>query len=102
MAESRTACRGYPERALSQRLQLVSPGETNRGVKQAPFIVLTDANMPAVLSEISFVGNNPSDENLLLRGCSAPKRVAEGPVPRHCGLSGSLAQPARQEAEVGQ
>jgi hypothetical protein len=45
-------------------------------VKQAPLIVLTDANMPAVLSEISFV-NNPSDENLLLES-GQRQRVAEG------------------------
>lgn len=62
--------------ALSQRLQLVSPRETNRGVKQAPFIVLTGANMPAVLSEISFV-NNTSDENLL-RESDQRQRIAEG------------------------
>lgn len=64
------------QNALSQSLQLVSPDETNRGVKQAPFIVLTDANMPAVLSEISFV-NNPSDENLLLES-GQRQRVAAG------------------------
>lgn len=64
------------QKALSQSLQLVSPRETNRGVTRAPFIVLTDANMPAVLSEISFV-NNPSDENLLLES-SQRQRVAEG------------------------
>lgn len=62
--------------ALSQRLQLVSRLETNRGVKQAPFIVLTGANMPAVLSEISFV-SNPSDESLLLES-GQRQRVAEG------------------------
>jgi N-acetylmuramoyl-L-alanine amidase len=61
---------------LSQRLELVSGRETNRGVKQAPFIVLTGANMPAVLSEISFV-SNASDESLLL-GSSQRQRVAEG------------------------
>jgi N-acetylmuramoyl-L-alanine amidase/type II secretory pathway predicted ATPase ExeA len=75
MAESRLLAVDI-QNALSQSLQLVSPGETNRGVKQAPFIVLTDANMPAVLSEISFV-NNPSDENLLLEGAQR-QRVAEG------------------------
>jgi N-acetylmuramoyl-L-alanine amidase len=64
------------QNSLSQSLQLVSSRETNRGVKQAPFIVLTDANMPAVLSEISFV-NNPSDENLLLES-GQRQRVAEG------------------------
>jgi N-acetylmuramoyl-L-alanine amidase len=61
---------------LSQRLQLVSGGEKNRGVKQAPFAVLTGANMPAVLSEISFV-SNASDESLLLES-GQRQRVAEG------------------------
>ena len=62
--------------ALSQRLQLVSPRATNRGVKQAPFIVLTGAKMPAVLSEISFA-SNASDENLLLES-DQRQRIAEG------------------------
>jgi N-acetylmuramoyl-L-alanine amidase len=61
---------------LSERLQLVSSHEKNRGVKQAPFIVLTGANMPAVLSEISFV-SNASDESLLLEG-GQRQRIAEG------------------------
>jgi N-acetylmuramoyl-L-alanine amidase/type II secretory pathway predicted ATPase ExeA len=64
------------QNALSQRLQLVSRRETNRGVKQAPFIVLTDTHMPAVLSEISFV-SNASDESLLL-GSRQRQRIAEG------------------------
>jgi N-acetylmuramoyl-L-alanine amidase/type II secretory pathway predicted ATPase ExeA len=62
--------------ALAQRLQTVSRQETNRGVKQAPFIVLTGANMPAVLSEISFV-SNANDESLLLES-GQRQRVAEG------------------------
>ncbi len=61
---------------LSERLQLVSRHEKNRGVKQAPFIVLAGANMPAVLSEISFV-SNASDESLLLEG-GQRQRIAEG------------------------
>jgi N-acetylmuramoyl-L-alanine amidase len=61
---------------LSERLQLVSRHEKNRGVKQAPFIVLTGANMPAVLSEISFV-SNASDETLLLEGPQR-QRIADG------------------------
>jgi N-acetylmuramoyl-L-alanine amidase len=61
---------------LSQRLQLVSRREKNRGVKQAPFIVLTGANMPAVLSEISFV-SNANDESLLLES-GQRQRIAEG------------------------
>ncbi|MFI5096920.1 MAG: N-acetylmuramoyl-L-alanine amidase [Candidatus Acidiferrales bacterium] len=61
---------------LAQGLQRVSRRETNRGVKQAPFIVLTGANMPAVLSEISFV-SNASDEKLLQES-EQRQRVAEG------------------------
>jgi N-acetylmuramoyl-L-alanine amidase len=64
------------QKTLSQRLQLVSRRERNRGVKQAPFIVLTGANMPAVLSEISFV-SNASDESLLLEG-GQRQRIADG------------------------
>jgi N-acetylmuramoyl-L-alanine amidase/type II secretory pathway predicted ATPase ExeA len=67
---------GDIQSALSHRLELVSLRETNRGVKQAPFVVLTGADMPAVLSEISFV-SNASDESLLL-GSSQRQRVAEG------------------------
>jgi N-acetylmuramoyl-L-alanine amidase len=61
---------------LSQRLQTVSAHERNRGVKQAPFIVLTGANMPAILSEISFL-TNASDE-ILLSGESQRQRIADG------------------------
>jgi N-acetylmuramoyl-L-alanine amidase len=61
---------------LSQRLQLVSHRERNRGVKKAPFVVLIGANMPSVLSEISFV-SNPSDERLL-RKASQRQRIADG------------------------
>ncbi|MGB7435656.1 MAG: N-acetylmuramoyl-L-alanine amidase [Candidatus Acidiferrum sp.] len=61
---------------LSQRLQLVSQREKNRGVKQAPFIVLAGANMPAVLSEISFV-SNANDESLLLES-GQRQRIADG------------------------
>jgi N-acetylmuramoyl-L-alanine amidase/type II secretory pathway predicted ATPase ExeA len=64
------------QNSLSQGLQLVSRGEKNRGVKSAPFIVLSDAKMPAVLSEISFV-SNASDESLLLESAQR-QRVAEG------------------------
>lgn len=62
--------------ALAGRLQLVSHGVTNRGVKRAPFVVLTGANMPAILSEISFL-SNAKDESLLLQS-NQRERVAEG------------------------
>lgn len=62
--------------SLSQRLQLVSRSEKNRGVKKAPFIVLIGANMPSVLTEISFV-SNPNDEKLL-RKTDQRQRIADG------------------------
>jgi N-acetylmuramoyl-L-alanine amidase len=62
--------------SLTQRLQLVSHSERNRGVKKAPFVVLIGANMPSVLSEISFV-SNPSDEKLLRKG-DQRQRIADG------------------------
>ncbi|MFZ0411663.1 MAG: N-acetylmuramoyl-L-alanine amidase [Candidatus Acidiferrales bacterium] len=62
--------------SLTQRLQLVSQSERNRGVKKAPFVVLIGANMPSILSEISFI-SNPNDERLLKRG-DQRQRVADG------------------------
>ena len=61
---------------LTERLRLVSRREKNRGVKKAPFIVLIGANMPSVLSEISFV-SNPNDERLL-RNPQQRQRIADG------------------------
>lgn len=75
MAESRDLAQ-YIQTALAQRLQAVSQQEANRGVKRAPFIVLTGANMPGVLSEISFV-SNPSDESLLFES-EQRERISEG------------------------
>jgi N-acetylmuramoyl-L-alanine amidase len=42
------------------------PGEYDRGVKQAPFVVLIGTTMPAVLTEIGFV-TNAKEEALLKR-----------------------------------
>jgi len=62
--------------SLTQRLQLVSRSERNRGVKKAPFVVLIGANMPSILTEISFV-SNPNDEKLLRKG-DQRERIADG------------------------
>jgi N-acetylmuramoyl-L-alanine amidase len=86
------------QNSLSRRLQLVSRQETNRGVKQAPFIVLTGANMPAVLSEISFV-SNASDETLLLEG-SQRQRVAEGLYRGLAAYLDSLQRPSRPDHKL--
>jgi N-acetylmuramoyl-L-alanine amidase len=40
------------------------PGEKNRGVKKAPFVVLIGASMPSVLAEIGFL-SNPREEALM-------------------------------------
>lgn len=39
-------------------------GVLNRGVKQAPFVVLLDAGMPSILAEVAFV-TSPADERRL-------------------------------------
>lgn len=52
-------------RELAQHIQRAIAGRkgagTDRGVKQAPFIVLIGANMPSVLAEVSFI-SNPQEE----------------------------------------
>jgi N-acetylmuramoyl-L-alanine amidase len=47
----------------------------DRGVRQAPFVVLIGATMPSVLAEIGFV-SNPHDEKLLQRN-DQRQRIAE-------------------------
>jgi N-acetylmuramoyl-L-alanine amidase len=46
----------------SHALQKKGAGN-DRGVKQAPFVVLVGANMPSVLAEVCFI-SNPQDEKL--------------------------------------
>jgi N-acetylmuramoyl-L-alanine amidase len=52
------------QKSLYAGLNAKNPGERNRGVKKAPFVVLIGANMPSILAEISFV-SNPHDEKKL-------------------------------------
>ncbi len=51
---------------IQGQLALVHPGP-NRGVKQGPFAVITNALMPAVLVEVGFL-TNPEEESLLTQG----------------------------------
>lgn len=51
---------GHIQTAMSKR----SNSGSNRGVKQAPFVVLIGATMPSVLAEISFI-SNPDEERRL-------------------------------------
>jgi len=62
--------------SLSKRIQKTSKTVKNRGVRKAPFVVLIGADMPSILTEISFL-SNPSDEQLLKKP-DYRQRVAEG------------------------
>ena len=50
----------YIQRAMMARKN----AGTDRGVKQAPFIVLIGANMPSVLAEVCFI-SNPQEEKFV-------------------------------------
>jgi N-acetylmuramoyl-L-alanine amidase len=62
--------------SLSKRVQKSSKTVRNRGVRKAPFIVLIGADMPSILTEISFL-SNPADEQLLKKP-EQRQKVAEG------------------------
>ena len=64
------------QESLLRRVQKASRDIKNRGVRRAPFVVLIGADMPSVLTEISFL-SNPSDEQLLKRP-ETRQRIAEG------------------------
>jgi N-acetylmuramoyl-L-alanine amidase len=61
--------------ALHSGLAVRNPGERDRGVKKAPFVVLIGANMPSILAEISFL-SNPADERRL-KTAEYRQRIAE-------------------------
>ncbi|GAA3753137.1 N-acetylmuramoyl-L-alanine amidase [Terriglobus aquaticus] len=63
------------EQSLYTGLERGNAGLKNRGVKKAPFVVLIGANMPSILTEISFV-TNPDDAAKLRTG-DYRERVAE-------------------------
>jgi len=62
--------------SLSRRIQKTTKPVKNRGVRKAPFVVLIGADMPSILTEISFL-SNPADEQLLKKP-EYRQRVAEG------------------------
>src|ERR1700675_4042179 len=62
--------------SLAQRMQKSSKTVKDRGVRKAPFVVLIGADMPSILTEISFL-SNPADEKLLKQP-EYRQRVAEG------------------------
>ena len=62
--------------SLAKRIQKASRPVKNRGVRKAPFVVLIGADMPSILTEISFL-SNPADEQLLKKP-EQRQKVAEG------------------------
>jgi len=62
--------------SLSKRIQKTAKPVRNRGVRKAPFVVLIGADMPSILTEISFL-SNPSDEQLLKKP-DHRQHIAEG------------------------
>ena len=64
------------QESLSKRIQKTNKTVKDRGVRKAPFVVLIGADMPSILTEISFL-SNPADEQLLKKP-EHRQRVAEG------------------------
>ncbi|HEY1468576.1 MAG TPA: N-acetylmuramoyl-L-alanine amidase [Candidatus Acidoferrum sp.] len=62
--------------SLSRKIQKTVKPVKNRGVRKAPFVVLIGADMPSILTEISFL-SNASDEQLLKKP-EHRQRIAEG------------------------
>jgi N-acetylmuramoyl-L-alanine amidase len=62
--------------SLAKRIQKQYKPVKDRGVRKAPFVVLIGADMPSILTEISFL-SNPADEQLLKKP-DHRQRVAEG------------------------
>jgi len=65
----------HVQRAMSEKLRASNRTLKDLGVKQAPFVVLIGATMPAVLAEISFVTN--PQEARLLKSSAYRQKIAE-------------------------
>src|SRR5258708_12001528 len=61
---------------MARRVQKTGKPVKNRGVRKAPFVVLIGADMPSILTEISFL-SNPADEQMLKKP-EQRQKVAEG------------------------
>ena len=72
--ESRTLANAVQD-ALFAQLQTSNPELRNRGVKSAPFVVLIDAEMPAILAEVSCLSD--ADEIERLRDGDYLRSIAE-------------------------
>jgi N-acetylmuramoyl-L-alanine amidase len=64
------------QNSLSTKIQKSARTVKNRGVRKAPFVVLIGADMPSILTEISFL-SNAADEQMLKKP-EQRQHVAEG------------------------
>ncbi|HZC66036.1 MAG TPA: N-acetylmuramoyl-L-alanine amidase, partial [Candidatus Dormibacteraeota bacterium] len=64
------------QNSLSSKIQKSARTVKNRGVRKAPFVVLIGADMPSILTEISFL-SNAADEQMLKKP-EQRQHVAEG------------------------
>jgi len=62
--------------SLSKRMQKNAKPVKNRGVRKAPFVVLIGADMPSILTEISFLSN--ATDEAMLKKPEHRQRIAEG------------------------
>ena len=74
-ADESRAFAGVIQSSMVAALRQVDPDVPDRGVKQAPFIVLIGARMPSVLAEVSFLTN--SREARLLSSDDYRDRIAD-------------------------
>jgi N-acetylmuramoyl-L-alanine amidase len=79
--------------ALHPRL-VASTGAENRGVKQAPFLVLAGARMPAVLVEVGFVSHE--HESRRLADPAYQERIAVGIADGIASFRAGLARASRR------
>lgn len=63
--ESKELARSIQKR-LQHAMTKLNPSSRNRGIRQAPFVVLAGASMPSVLTEVAFL-SNPRDAAALLK-----------------------------------
>ena len=87
--------------AMAIQLELEKLPGKSRGVKQAPFVVLSNVNMPAVLVEVGFLTNR--DEERELRRSSHRARIVSAIVRaiKSTALAGEK-RPGREEPQVSE
>ena len=74
LAESREFAQQVQSSLWSSSIR-INNHSRDRGVRQAPFVVLIGATMPSILAEVGFI-SNPHDEQLLRNG-DARQHIAE-------------------------